>query len=120
MPEDTLIMLSRDFSQNHFNLMSNELYSDLILLTTDGRIPCHMSVLAPLSPLLQSILLSYSSYPGLIHTVVTPFNLHTAKHILDLIYHGQVSVKAHEKDLVIVGLEELGISLPGLQSLETA
>ena len=118
--EDTLIMLSRDSSQNQFNLMSNALYSDLILLTTDGRIPCHVSVLAPLSPLLQSILLSYSSYPGLEHTVVTPFNLNTAKHILDLIYHGQVSVKAHEKDLVIVGLEELGISLPGLQSLEAA
>ena len=117
MPGDTLIMISRDSSQNNFNLMSNELYSDLILLTTDGRIPCHVSVLAPLSPLLQSILLSYSSYPGLEHTVVTPFNLQTAKHILDLIYHGQVNVK--EKDLVLVGLEELGISLPGLQCLQT-
>ena len=88
---------------------------DLILQTPDGQVPCHISVLAPLSPLLKSVLLSYSSYPGLIHTLVVPFNLSTAKNIIYLIYHGQVRVNRHDKNLVLLGLNELGISLSGIE-----
>ena len=55
--------------------LSSELFSDLRLETPDGVIGCHQILLAPLSPLLGSILDSYPSFPGLVHTCLLSWTL---------------------------------------------
>jgi len=109
---------------NHHNFISSqadqslrsELFSDLILFTPDGPVSCHQSLLVPLSPLLNSLISSYPSYPGLVHTVLTPINLHTVKNILQIVYTGKVSVRCRQDmQLVLAGLQVLGIHLPGLE-----
>ena len=99
--------------------LKSDLFSDLILLNPDGVTSFHQSLIAPLSPLFKSLLTSYPSYPGLVHTIVTPINLHTVNNILQIIYTGRVSVTSrHEVHLVMDGLQELGIQLPGLKSFK--
>ena len=96
--------------------LSSELFSDLRLETPDGVIGSHQTLLAPLSPLLRSILDSYPSFPGLVHTVVLPVKLDTVKSLLKVIYTGNVTLpsQAHV-DRVLSGLKLFGIHLPGLQ-----
>eukprot|EP00092_Neocalanus_flemingeri_P018329 GFUD01019838.1.p1 GENE.GFUD01019838.1~~GFUD01019838.1.p1 ORF type:complete len:638 (-),score=130.04 GFUD01019838.1:175-2088(-) len=96
--------------------LRSELFFDLILQTPDGEASCHQSLLVPLSPLLSSLLSSTPSYPGLVHTVVTPLSLHTVKSILKVVYTGKVSLMCRlDMDLVLAGLQVLGIHIPGLE-----
>jgi len=101
--------------------LSSELFSDLRLETPDGVIGCHQSLLAPLSPLLSSILASYPPTPGLVHTVVLPIKVDIVKSVLKVIYTGNVTLpsQAHV-DQVLSGLKMFGIHLPGLQCYRAA
>ena len=112
--------------QTHRNFISSQadrylklnLFSDLILLAPDGTTSCHQSLIVPLSPLLQTLL---SSYPGLVHTIITPLSIHTVNSILDIVYTGTVSFTNRlDMDLVMAGLQLFGIHLPGLDSFQAA
>jgi len=101
--------------------LRSELFSDLILLTPDGPISCHQSLLVPLSPLLHTLLCSFPPYPGLVHTVLAPVKLQTVKNILQIIYRGKVSVMNRgSMEQVLAGLQVLGIHLPGLECYQAA
>ena len=109
-------------SYNHHRVVSteadiclgSELFSDLRLESPDGVVGCHQSLLAPLSPLLRSILASYPPFPGLVHTVVLPIKVDTVKNVLKVIYTGNLTLpsKAHVEQ-VLSGLELFNIHLPG-------
>jgi aspartate carbamoyltransferase regulatory subunit len=115
--------------QDHHSFLStqadlslrSDLFSDLVILTLDGPVSCHQSLLAPLSPLLHSLLSSYQPFPGLVHTVVIPISLLTVKNILQIIYTGMVSVRNRtDMEAVLAGLHVLGIHLPGLECYQSA
>jgi len=101
--------------------LRSELFSDLVIVTPDGPVSCHQSLLAPLSPLLRSLLSSYPPFPGLVHTVVIPIKILTVKNILQIIYTGMVSVRNRtDMEAVLTGLQVLGIHLPGLECYQSA
>jgi len=101
--------------------LSSELFSDLMLETPDGMVGCHQTLLAPLSPLLSSILASYPPFPGMVHTVVLPIKADTVKSVLKVIYTGNVTLPSQEHvDQVLSGLKMFGIHLPGLQCYRAA
>jgi len=101
--------------------LSSELFSDLILETPDGMTGCHQTLLAPLSPLLSSILASYPAFPGLVHTVVLPIKVDIVKSVLMIIYTGSVTLPSEvHVDQVLSALKLFGIHLPGLQCYRAA
>ena len=95
--------------------LGSDLLSDLIIQTSDGSISCHQSILAPLSPFLRSILHSYPTFPGLVHTMVVPMTVKTVETIMKIIYTGKAIIpdKAH-MDQVQSGMKLLDIHLPDL------
>jgi len=101
--------------------LKSHLFSDLRILTTEGPVACHSTLLAPLSPFLSSVLASYPSSPGLVHTLVMPVKRETVENILQIIYRGKVTVKSRDNvDQVLSGLAVLGIHLPGLECYKAA
>jgi len=101
--------------------LGTELFSDIRIDCPDGSISCHQSLLAPLSPLLSSVMGSYLPFPGLIHTVVMPIMTETMKSILKIIYTGKITLSSQEHvDKVLSGLKLLGIHLPGLECFRAA
>ena len=126
LPPNLQLMLQHGLGgYNHHRVVSteadiclgSELFSDLRLESPDGVVGCHQSLLAPLSPLLRSILASYPPFPGLVHTVVLPIKVDIVKSVLKIIYTGDVTLpsQAH-MDQVMCVLKLFGIHLPGLQS----
>ena len=95
--------------------LGSDLLSDLIIQTSDGSISCHQSILAPLSPFLRSILHSFPTFPGLVHTMVVPMKRKTVETIMKIIYTGKAIIpdKAH-MDQVQSGMKLLDIHLPDL------
>jgi len=132
MPIQNLQLLLRPTPgglHEHHNFLSaqaglslrSELFSDLVILTPDGSVSCHQSLLAPLSPLLCSLLSSYPPFPGLMHTLLIPIKLLTVKNILQVIYSGMISLRTRtDMDDVLAGLQVLGIHLPGLECQQSA
>ena len=101
--------------------LDSGLFSDLHILTTDGPVASHSSLLSPLSPFLRSVLASYPSFPGLVHNLVMPVKRETVENILQIIYRGKVTVKSRDHvDQVLSGLAVLGIHLPGLECYKAA
>merc|ERR1719209_745817 len=90
--------------------------SDLHILASEGPVFCHASVLVPHSSLLRLILGTYSSFPGLVHTVMVPLERETVKNIMKIIYTGKVTLASQaDANEVLSGLGMLGINLPGLE-----
>ena len=95
--------------------LGSDLMSDLRIQTIDGSTSCHQSILAPLSPFLKSMLHSYPTFPGLVHTVIVPMEMKTVETIMMIIYTGKAIIpdKAH-MDQVQSGMKLLDIRLPDL------
>lgn len=90
--------------------------SDFHILTSEGPVFCHASLLIPHSSLLRLILGTYPSFPGLVHTVVMPLEKETVKNIMKIIYTGEVTLHSQaDANDVLSGLGMLGINLPGLE-----
>jgi len=95
-------------------LLSSELFTDLCILTPEGPVNCHSSMIIPLSTFLSSAISSYPSFPGLVHTLFVPINSDIVEKILQIIYTGEVSVTKSDMHRVYYGMRVLGIQLPEL------
>jgi len=102
-------------SQAHY-LLSSQLFSDLSILTPEGPVPCHSTIMIPLSPFLSSAISSYPSFPGFVHTLVVPIMRDTVEKILQIIYKGNAPVANRDGlDQIYSGLRLLGIYIHELE-----
>jgi len=129
MPIQLVLRPSPGGQHNHHSIVTtqadlcldSELLSDLRIECPDGTILSHQSLLAPLSPLLSSVMGSYLPFPGLIHTIMMPIKMETMKSILKIIYTGKIALSSQVSvDKVLSGLKLLGIHLPGLECFRAA